>query len=549
MDLRQQLSDIIQALNGRHARLEFKIKKHQQLHQAIKQNWRWADPPKNFIEECYVFLNDLDPYCVRGNRQKFEYFQSGFKSCKKLCECAKEKHAASMQANHGVSSPMQSQTIRNRAADTWFEKYGVRQLAEINTDARRSTCLAKWNAPSPLESPVIRNKINETNLKKLGVEYPFQSADIRQKIQEDWQKTNAQGQKTFVRNKQHGQAQRLAYADRNFSDTAGILQDPALLTDQLRLNSRTELALKLNCSTSLIDSRIAEFNLAEFQKSKSYYEILIANWLDQMNVQYEINNRKIIAPKELDFFIPSHQLAIEFCGLRWHGELIGRDNQYHRNKYQLCAQQGIKLIQIFQDEWDQKSHIVKDILKINLTGSDRRIHARQCAVQAIEPTVANAFLAQHHLQGVGNGAKVHLGLTVDDQLVAVMTFAIVKTQWELKRYAVKCGHKIMGGAGKLFKHFVRNYNPTEVFSYCDLRYFSGQVYQAMGFEYVKDTRPGYSYTKGVKRFNRLQFTKQRLVQQGHDPALSEWQIMQQLGYDRIWDCGHGKWLWINKTED
>ena len=30
-----------------------------------------------------------------------------------------------------------------------------------------------------------------------------------------------------------------------------------------------------------------------------------------------------------------------------------------------------------------------------------------------------------------------------------------------------------------------------------------------------------------------------------DPHLTEWQNMQLNGYDRIWDCGHYKFEWIN----
>jgi len=47
------------------------------------------------------------------------------------------------------------------------------------------------------------------------------------------------------------------------------------------------------------------------------------------------------------------------------------------------------------------------------------------------------------------------------------------------------------------------------------------------------------------RLHRFNFPKHKLVKMGHDSNLTEWEIMQTLGYDRIWDCGHLKFEWSN----
>jgi len=45
-------------------------------------------------------------------------------------------------------------------------------------------------------------------------------------------------------------------------------------------------------------------------------------------------------------------------------------------------------------------------------------------------------------------------------------------------------------------------------------------------------------------------TVDKLIKIGYDKIKTEWQIMQELGYDRIWDCGHLKYEWqtINKMK-
>ena len=60
----------------------------------------------------------------------------------------------------------------------------------------------------------------------------------------------------------------------------------------------------------------------------------------------------------------------------------------------------------------------------------------------------------------------------------------------------------------------------------------------------KETSPNYWYTKDHKsRNHRFKFTKQKVIKMGGDPNLTEWQNMQNFGYDRIWDCGSSKWVW------
>lgn len=70
------------------------------------------------------------------------------------------------------------------------------------------------------------------------------------------------------------------------------------------------------------------------------------------------NSRKIIPPLELDAYFPDRQLAIEYCGLYWHSTARGKDKNYHRNKLEMCTKHGIRLITVFEDEWNKSSDLV-----------------------------------------------------------------------------------------------------------------------------------------------------------------------------------------------
>jgi hypothetical protein len=64
---------------------------------------------------------------------------------------------------------------------------------------------------------------------------------------------------------------------------------------------------------------------------------------------------------------------------------------------------------------------------------------------------------------------------------------------------------------------------------------------------MKILPPGYCYTDNyVTRYNRQNFMKHKLVNKYDlDPAdvsdKSEWEIVRDLGFDRLWDCGKKRW--------
>jgi hypothetical protein len=101
---------------------------------------------------------------------------------------------------------------------------------------------------------------------------------------------------------------------------------------------------------------------------------------------------------------------------------------------------------------------------------------------------------------------------------------------------------IVGIASKLLTHFERIYKPTKITSYADLRWSNGNVYNQLGFKMDHQTNPNYWYTFGgvLRRIHRFNFRKDRLAKlfEEFDSNLTEWQMMQNRGYDRIWDCGN-----------
>ena len=261
-------------------------------------------------------------------------------------------------------------------------------------------------------------------------------------------------------------------------------------------------------------------------------------------------DRTLLHGKELDFYIPSKKLAIELNGLYWHSEIGGNvSKMYHLYKSKSCIFYGVRLIHIFESEWVYKRKIVESIIKNILGLIDIKIYARKCKIKEINVLEKNNFLEYNHIQGT-DASNIRLGLFYNNELMSVMTFCKSrfdkKIEYEMSRFCNKINTNIIGGASKLFSHFVNYYLPKSVVSYSDKRYFSGKVYHQLGFSFVKATSPNYHYiiNKYKTLCNRMSFQKHKLPKllEKFELSLSEWENMKNNGFDRIWDCGNDKWI-------
>jgi len=277
---------------------------------------------------------------------------------------------------------------------------------------------------------------------------------------------------------------------------------------------------------------------------ESSYNKRMIQFLESKNVNIIKNDRVVLGNRsEIDVYLPDHKIGIELNGVWWHSDVYKHDN-YHLLKTETAKLQNVKLIQIFSDEIDEKWEVVQSRLSA-MIGKTKKIYARQCEIKEIPSVVKQDFLERCHIQG-DTGAKIKLGLYHGPSLVAVMTFRKPRDQfmqkkyeWELIRYASELNTTVVGGAGKLLKYFEKVYNPKSLFTYADYRWSYGELYQILGFSFVRKSAPGYKYVIGNKRESRVNYRKQTILESNPniDSSLTEREIMRSMGYPQIYDCG------------
>jgi hypothetical protein len=284
-------------------------------------------------------------------------------------------------------------------------------------------------------------------------------------------------------------------------------------------------------------------NHGSSHQEKSLYEFVKGT----TNLNILTNTRPLFMEKsELDLYIPSKNLAIEYHGLAHHSTRPVFDQKdlfkyknLHIKKYKLCKDQNVKLIQIFEDEWRDKRLIVESMLKYQLSDALYKIHARKCQIKELTSAEASKFQNETHISGFSM-AKLYLGLYYNEELVSCISFrktwnkAYGENVIEIARFSSKLNTQVIGGFQKLLKHAIpllKSQGIARILTYADCRFGSGDVYKISGFTHLGHTGPNYFYEKGGIRENRFKHRKD------NSKPGTEFSQNAENGWYQIYDAG------------
>jgi hypothetical protein len=298
--------------------------------------------------------------------------------------------------------------------------------------------------------------------------------------------------------------------------------------------------------------KVTNTNMSPIWTSKG--EIEIKEFIESLGfIVSKGKNRKLLEGKEIDLIVDGTNICIEYNGLYYHTEKMGKTSSYHLNKTIDCNQIGYKLFHIFEDEWKTNENLVKSKLKHLLKVNDGiKIGGRNVTIKKIKSEDKLFFLKNNHIQGPDK-SNISYGAYYNDILVGVMTFNNKRNmtknfdgEYELSRYTTKQDYIIRGLASKMLKQFINDYSPTTIVSFADRRWTidaENNLYTNLGFNLVSITKPTYYYYNSkisrYKRFHKFGFGKNNLKKRfpNLDYTKTEKELTSELGYDRIWDCG------------
>lgn len=517
-------------------------KNYPDFYQYITDNY----PYISFSEKLYWYFNNIKikPVCLRcGKPVKFinttlGYAQYCCKACANKDTTKIEKTKQICIEKYGGVAPICSNEVKSKMKNTMLDRYGVencQQNKEISNRTKK-TIINKYGGQGNA-SDELKQKYISTCIDKYGVSNSSRSETIKEKISIGKRQSIINSNENiidyFEENNNLMCVCRCPHADCNKCKEKQFIIESSLLAN--RISHNIEI-----CT-----------NLLPYKPLSSSYELYLAEFLDEHNIEYQRSVRNIIS-KELDLYIPSYNIAIEFNGIFHHSD-ERKPNNYHINKYKECQEKGIQLISIWEDQFINKQDIVKSIILSKLGIYKERLYARKCTIEKVDSKIANAFYINNHLQSKCS-ASVHYALMYNNKIVAMMSFGRrslgnnFNNEWELIRYCSKTHINIIGGASRLFNRFIKEYSPKRIVSWSSNDISNGDMYKKLGFEFENISSSYWYISNTMKRYHRSNFSKSNLIKKDlikKDDERSEREITKELGFIRIFDTGQTKWIWKN----
>lgn len=515
---------------------------------------------KDLPPNCKEFVEVECDYCNKIETIKFIKYNRSMKSNIKKYACCRKcisiKTKESNITEFGVDSLSKLDYIKDKSKKSCLEKYGVEYAnqSEIVKENIKISNIKKYGVDCVLKSPDIRKQIKETNIEKYGVDNPTKLKYFTEKIK-------------LTNLKNFG----FEYATKS-----DFIKEKTKKTNTLKYNtdnnSKNDIFRKNNYKIAndpfyvkYIGIGISIFNCDNnknhtFEINKDNYNKRLNYNIPLCTICYPIGDQKSIKEKELlefiknvytgevipghrdgleiDIYLPQLKIGFEFNGLYWHSNMY-KDKNYHLNKTEHFQKKDIRIIHIWEDDWDLKRDIIKSQIKNWLNITENRIFARKCKIKDInDPKIVRRFLDNNHIQGFVS-SKIKLGLYYNNELVSLMTFdnfegrkRLGVNEWNLSRFCNNINTNVIGGSSKLLNYFIKKYIPNRIISYADKDWSVGEIYEKIGFLKLYESKPDYKYIVDYKRIHKSRYKKSKL-----NTELTESKFMRKIGIEKIYDCG------------
>ena len=473
---------------------------------------------KNNSERIYAYSQGITspPLCKCGDKLNFVSVTMGYREfCSRTCSYAKEaatlRRVQVLKSKGGVG--LANPAAKVKAAQTLQAKHGDSVTNPGQIKSHKENMLVN----NPMFSESVREKLSLTVTQRYGAN-----------------RTNPSH--IMMSDEQCA----LLYSKDNFSEF-------------VRGKSCIQVSTETGLNYTTILNAAKKYNLLDSMvyNHRSEMEHDLKQWLTSQNIPYKHDDRTLLANRrEIDFLFSDCQFGIELNGLPTHSEVEGKkDSRYHYDKFKECERKGITLLQFWPDEYWEKKSIVRSKILYLCNRIDQRIAGRKCDVRVLDDTVQERqFLDLNHIQGFASYRQHSLGAWYEDRLIGVMNFAQNHSRMELVRYATDINHCCVGLFSKMFKKSLSAFDLSgTIVSMSDNRVSNGKMYASAGWTHLRNVAPNYCYTKNqYTREDKQHYRKEKLISKfnlskEYVGSKTEWEIMREFGYDRLWDAGKKVW--------
>ena len=404
-----------------------------------------------------------------------------------------KKAQNTIKEKYNVSAISKDPKIKEKISQTTMRNFGVKRAIQLDSFKQKAliTKKAKYNLSQ------ISQKISDTYKQRTGYAYPSQNPEIKkiikQKMNNKRKEINDKIKATLDSKYNRDSISQVIWDDEVYKILKSR-EDLIKYIDNLSNEDKNiyKIADNLHIHYQTLFKYLREYDIIDkVSGDGSNFEKQVRNFLEKLDISYKLRIRTIIAPYELDIYVPNKNLAIECNGTFWHSSKIIYDKNYHYNKSKMCEEKGIRLIHVWEYEWNNERQrpILENIIKNALGINENKIYARKCTIIEKPSKEMKDFFNKNNIQGFRPG-KFSICLEYEGEIIMAYQmgacfFGKGKYQWEVIRGATKLGTTVVGGASKIWKYFIKKYNPNNCVYYIDYNYFNGNSLPYLNLKYLK----------------------------------------------------------------
>lgn len=235
--------------------------------------------------------------------------------------------------------------------------------------------------------------------------------------------------------------------------------------------------------------------------------------------------------RELDIWIPSKGIAVEYNGLYWHNEdHCGTTSAF--DKWSECRRKGIRLLTVWDDDWQRRRSLVKRVVGSIIMGADKSgAGAAVSAYAHADKSMAAAFMARNSLLP-WDDAPFRLAAVDDHRYVAMMVGGMADNG----SFTVS-GYADVFGDGRYFSDLLQRaeseLSPRRIMAGLDHCLYAGDELSGLGFLPVSESGPRFFYAKGgIERVHVSDTADKSAIPVASDAATADG------GICKVYDAGH-----------
>lgn len=292
-------------------------------------------------------------------------------------------------------------------------------------------------------------------------------------------------------------------------------------------------------------------------KRTSKGEDEVRNVLRALGFTVEQSVHGLIPKREIDLYLPEQKVAVEFNGVYWHSEAIRPDPKYHYNKHFACKEAGIRLVQVWEDDWADKRSLVVRLLAHHLGVTSllssvlvdepsylfEEVDAQVLLPVEVDHAVAAGFFEAHHLKGAFPALPKARFFGLQDSQERLRAAVAVHPSsapgvLSIGRYA---SAGVLSDGVEMLLSFIKEYMEVKGWSgIADLGLGEDYWYESRGFQVEDFREPTCFYVVGGKRVHPSSLTKEHYRKDGallYDETMDVDEHAELNGIGRVWDSG------------